>query len=440
MKKLKKGICFVLICALCFGALTAMTSVSAEGVVYGDCNDDQEVNSKDSLLLRQYIAKYDATINEEAADVVYDGKINSKDSLVLRQYIANYDVALGPTTTQPVVPMNVYTVDQMLSSSNLVGRSVVDGSVLKMEHTTSGIEFMANCEGDIAFEVTCSGNGGYMGVMIDDDFDNMVRVTLTGGTATYTVDANLIKGTHKIRLVKVNEWARNQMELLSVSISGELTGEKPQEKALKLEFYGDSSAVGYGNLSNGGSGKGGWQWQDSYRAYPAFCANALGAEFSTVAASGHGVTTGYSSTDQTYKKFYEYSLVSSQTPWDFNSYVADIVVINLGSNDRSYYNNNRIEKPAEEFKAACLELIESLHEKNPTCEIVWCIGTSYIVDTEYFQPLTVLQEIDEELDYVHFKKLHNVGGGGDNHPSVAGSEKAGLELAEFIQTEILDQQ
>ncbi len=440
MRIAKKAISILLIMTLCLGTMATLASVSAEGILYGNCNDDKEIDLKDSLVLRQYIAKYDVTINEEAADVVYDGKINSKDSLVLRQYLAEYDVVLGPTTTtEPQPQTETYTVDQMLASSNLVGRSVVDGTVLKMEQTTSGIEFMADCEGSITFEATCSGDGGYMGVMIDDDFDNMTRVTLTGGTHAYTVDANLASGEHKIRIVKLNEWVRNTMQLLSVTVEGTLTGAKPQEKELKLEFYGDSITVGYGNLESGG-GKWNWQYQDGYRTYAAYCADELGAEFSSVATSGYGVTTGFSDKTQTWDKFAGYSLVNSKTEWDFDAYQADIVVVNLGTNDFSYYNNtgNNASISNEDFKAACQELLDWIRSKNPDCEIVWVLGMNYVADVNNIKPLTVLQELDEELDYLHFTKITTSQSGGDSHPSVADHEKAGATLAEYIRTEILN--
>lgn len=66
----------------------------------GDVYEDGVINSKDTRLIRQYIAGgYDITINELAADVNDDGIINAKDTRLIRRYIAGgYDVILLPST------------------------------------------------------------------------------------------------------------------------------------------------------------------------------------------------------------------------------------------------------------------------------------------------------------------------------------------------------
>ena len=66
----------------------------------GDVYEDGVINSKDTRLIRQYIAGgYDITINESAADVNDDGIINAKDTRLIRRFIAGgYDVVLLPST------------------------------------------------------------------------------------------------------------------------------------------------------------------------------------------------------------------------------------------------------------------------------------------------------------------------------------------------------
>ena len=86
-----------------------ISGYGATTIVYGDANGDGEVNGKDLLMLRRYMANYDdesktSTINVQAgADANGDGEVNGKDLLMLRRYMANYDdesktstVVLGP--------------------------------------------------------------------------------------------------------------------------------------------------------------------------------------------------------------------------------------------------------------------------------------------------------------------------------------------------------
>ena len=61
----------------------------------GDVNDDGEINLKDVVLLHQYYAGGDVTVNELAADVNGDGAVTLKDVVLLRQYYAGWDVQLG---------------------------------------------------------------------------------------------------------------------------------------------------------------------------------------------------------------------------------------------------------------------------------------------------------------------------------------------------------
>ena len=63
--------------------------------IYGDCNSDGKVNTKDIVLLAQHLANYDVSINEFAADCRYDDSVDIKDAVLLVQYLAMWNVYLG---------------------------------------------------------------------------------------------------------------------------------------------------------------------------------------------------------------------------------------------------------------------------------------------------------------------------------------------------------
>ena len=72
-------------------------TVEPKAITYGDASGDGTVNSRDVILLRQYIAGWDVEIDPAAANVNGDpnGDINGLDMILLRQYVAGWDVTLG---------------------------------------------------------------------------------------------------------------------------------------------------------------------------------------------------------------------------------------------------------------------------------------------------------------------------------------------------------
>jgi len=72
----------------------AEATVTVHGRTPGDTNSDGAVNGKDGILLAQYLAEWDVSIDMDAADVNGDGKVNGKDGILLAQYLAEWDVTL----------------------------------------------------------------------------------------------------------------------------------------------------------------------------------------------------------------------------------------------------------------------------------------------------------------------------------------------------------
>ena len=82
----------------CLGLNDTLTIVVDEQeIIYGDVNGDGKVNSRDVILLRQYIAGWNVEIDLAAANVNGDAndKVNSLDMILLRQYVAGWNVTLG---------------------------------------------------------------------------------------------------------------------------------------------------------------------------------------------------------------------------------------------------------------------------------------------------------------------------------------------------------
>ena len=87
------------------GATTTTEIISTTGgttttgeldLLYGDVNDDKEVDARDVLRLRQYLADWDVYANLAVADCNDDGEIDARDVLRLRQFLADWPVTIGP--------------------------------------------------------------------------------------------------------------------------------------------------------------------------------------------------------------------------------------------------------------------------------------------------------------------------------------------------------
>ena len=122
MNTKKKWCLRVLLTVATLAVLMAAMGISAlaECITLGDANSDGEINMKDVLTVRKYVAGLPVDIDTMLADANDDGMLNMKDVLTLRRYIASIDPSLPthivtePTETvaptETVVPTEEPTV------------------------------------------------------------------------------------------------------------------------------------------------------------------------------------------------------------------------------------------------------------------------------------------------------------------------------------------
>jgi lysophospholipase L1-like esterase len=217
--------------------------------------------------------------------------------------------------------------------------------------TPSNITFTANSTSSCYFKAYVDGQ-----VWKNGDSDYYV---VSGKTSI--VLRNVPAGTHNIRVMKVTGYTIAQAELLDVTLAGTINKTAPADKDLYIEFLGDSISCGWGTI---GGHTGAYTDQDGTLAYPYRVAEALGADYSIMALSGRGVVYG---TDLNFDKNYLHASPSRSTAQYGFERQADIVVINLGTNDRGQHAD------ANEFEAGYLRLLENVFAKNGSDCIVYCL-------------------------------------------------------------------
>lgn len=419
---MKKLICICLSVILAFSAVSAVV-YAASAVLLGDVTSDEKVDMKDMLLMKNRIEKVvgNSSINFTNSDVNADGKINELDAQMIRAHLSK-EKEFGD--------VNVYSMDGIADCMNLYGRAVLSGSSVLLSQTASGIEFIADCEGDIQLSLTTA-TSGKLSITVDDDYENIKTIDVKSTKAKYTFGLELEKGKHRILIQKATEWSLNSLYTInSVTLVGSVVDENPEAKPYKIEFYGDSITSGYGNLTtNGTSSAGNWNYQNGCQTYATYVAQALNADYAIASASGHGVLGGYSGYTQTYDKYFDYSVVSDKTAWSRKDYDADLIVINFGSNDNSREGNNL---DVDAFVAKSSEIIEGMHKDNADAQILWVIGMNYVSSSA--PVITALKQLEEKYDYVTFYKSVNRQSGGEAHPSVADHKVLAGYLTDYIKS------
>ncbi len=190
-----------------------------------------------------------------------------------------------------------------------------------------------------------------------------------------------------VQVIKLSECAMSTVGIKALELDT-VCGPVPlAERMHKIEFIGDSITCGYGvDLEDGETG---FQTatEDVTKAYAYKTARNLLADYSMVSYSGYGIISGFTDTDEkvtnqlvpTYydKVGFSYArpegMLELQTIlWDFESFIPDVIVINLGTNDDSYCQDNV--KRRQEFSEAYVRFLKVVREKNKKAHIVCTVG------------------------------------------------------------------
>lgn len=286
----------------------------------------------------------------------------------------------------------------------------------------------------------------YFAVFVNDEKVPGKRFAIEAGTNSYSIFESDSTQTVKIKILKLSEAAFSKAGIVSLSVDGEISPTEPLSH--RFEFIGDSITCGFG--IEGKSAEEGFrtETENSYITYGAEVAKAFDADFNLISWSTIGV---YSSDCKEGAEkpndgwimpmLYDYTDIgaegnldiSEHTEWDFKSFVPDVIVINLGTNDMSF--TKKIPERVNAFKEAYKKFILHIREKNPTSEILCVLG---MMGGELYPA------VEEAASETGDKKIHALeldeqleadGIGSEKHPNFVTHKKAAEKIiAELKRT------
>lgn len=158
----------------------------------------------------------------------------------------------------------------------------------------------------------------------------------------YNLVQDIKYGKHKVELVKKTESSISTAIFYGFELHNGKLLDKDKEKDLKIEIFGDSITCGYGIESENENSIYEDISANSYLAYGSIAARELNANIHLTSWSGLGLVRNYGDTPRPLPERIEWITPQNEDRiWDFKSYIPNIVVINLGTNDFNGYTPTR---------------------------------------------------------------------------------------------------
>ncbi len=286
--------------------------------------------------------------------------------------------------------------------------------------------------------VRLSGGDNDFNAYIDGAFKT--RISLQAGKSVYEVATGLSAGEHTLLLTKRTEASYGIATFQGLVLGdGQGLAELPPRPAHRILFIGDSYTVGYGADATTTSCSPLRPWDNNDAAYGPVSAKALGAEYSIQAISGKGMVHNYGDgvalSQEPMPFYFDRTLAGSAQPaWSFPSWIPDVVVVALGTNDFS----TSVKPSREQYVSAYKAFLQRLRGHFPSAPIVCVTFASDSFQGPYVDAL--VKEVnaagDAKVQWVGMPNFSGSELGCDWHPNVAAHKKFADVLVPVLRTHL----
>jgi hypothetical protein len=272
------------------------------------------------------------------------------------------------------------------------------------------------------------------------DGKKITKLELDTAKRFYTLASSLSNSKHSIELFKRTEAVWGTTLFYGYSIPENAVLFPPEEKKLKMEFFGNSITCGYAvEDSTGDSGDA--KFENNYLSYASITARHFNAANHNTAVSGIGIMVSWFPFTMP-DVFDKLNANTRDTYWDFTLYTPDIVVINLFQNDSwlvKLPNHAEFKRvfgstaPDSNFIVnAYKNFTYGIRQKYPNAKIICALGAMDITKQGSPWPGYVTKTVEALNDkniYTYFFPVCNSKG----HPRIKHQQEMADQLIQFIE-------
>ncbi len=327
------------------------------------------------------------------------------------------------------------------------GRTLVKKSAeVELISSASYAEF--EFEGDsciVALTNTATpGDYNYAAIELDNEYKGRIRVANNYPTNFTIVATKKIKW-HLLRIYKATEALTGLIGVRYIKAFQVRSSPKLYKK--KIEFIGNSITSGFGDDDKEIPCGNGSKWYDQHNAYWSYAARvarSLDANFMLSTISGTGIYRNWNSDGPTVPQQYEsaYLRIDSAERWNFRTFIPDVVVIALGTNDLSGGDGKTPRKDFDStiFVDTYIGFLKTIYAHYPSTQIV-LLTSAMLNGYNAKKLLSCLQAIKNsiskhsispnEIKIFEFRPMNATGCAG--HPSLKEHETLASELLPFMR-------
>jgi lysophospholipase L1-like esterase len=290
--------------------------------------------------------------------------------------------------------------------------------------------------------------GASISARLHDEGNNYFLVVVDGkpsglvgsyrGRELYPLASGLGPGEHEVMLYKRTEAKLGEVQFggFVPDAPGKLVPVSPR-RGRRIELIGDSITAGYGNEGTSPTCPFRPSSENEYLAYGAITARNLGAEHVTIAWSGKTILGMAELYDRTLP-------ARTDSPWDPHTWVPDVVVMNLGTNDFA-----RGDPGASTFTRNYESMIQRVRAAHPHALIVCALGP--MLSDRYPEGAACLTHArkyitqvvdavrargDTRVTFLEFPVQDPTTAGCDFHPNLTTHRQMADELTAVLKTQM----